>query len=261
MDTIKSILLIVITAYFASAILLFLFQRSFLYHPVPDYQHGLQSKLVENDGEQLSVIRANTNKRHAIIYFGGNAEAVVFSVNDFVKLLPEHALYFVNYRGYGGSSGTPTERGLYSDSLAVYDAIASEHDSVSVIGRSLGSGVATYLAAKREIKAAVLVTPYDSIERVAASHFPFFPTSILLEDKYESIERVKHVKAPALIIRAEYDEVIPARHSIALFEAFQEGQAAMQVIKNAGHNTVSDSRVYYAYIKDFLAESESRTSF
>lgn len=258
-DIVKSILRIVVTAYFASAILLFLFQRSFLYHPVAEYQHGMQIKQVVNEGERLSVITANTDKRHAIIYFGGNAEAVVFSVNSFVKLLPDHALYFVNYRGYGGSTGTPTERGLYSDSLAVYDAIAGSYDSVSVIGRSLGSGVATYLAAKREIKAAVLVTPYDSIERVAAGHFPFFPTSILLKDKYESIKRVKFVKAPVLIIRAELDEVIPARHSIALFEAFQDGQAAMQAIQNVSHNSVSDSREYFAYIREFFLPSESRT--
>lgn len=259
MHILKSIVLILITAYFAGAVLLFLFQRSFLYHPVPVYQHGFQTRVIENEGVRLAVIAANTAKPHAIVYFGGNAEAVVFSARDFQKFLPEHALYLVNYRGYGGSTGAPTEDGLYSDSLAVYDAISEAHESVSVIGRSLGSGVATYLATKRAVKAAVLVTPYDSIERVAASHFPYFPTQLLLKDKFDSISRVGQIDAPILIIRAEDDEVIPANHSIALFEALPEGQATMKVIKDSGHNSLSDSDQYYEYIVEFFDSVDSLT--
>lgn len=252
MDVVKAIVFVIAIAYFASAILLFVFQRKLMYYPAPEYEHDLQVKEIENEGERLKVIATNTNNQHAVVYFGGNAEAVIHSAHDFLQLLPDHAFYFVNYRGYGGSTGTPTEDGFYSDSLAVYDQVRAMHDSVSVVGRSLGSGVATFLASKRDIRAMVLVTPFDSIQRVAESHFPFYPMSALLKDKYDSLSRVGIIEAPVLIVRAEHDEVISADHSISLFNAFPEEQVSMQVIKNAGHNSLSASREYYSVIKNFL---------
>jgi len=138
--------------YIVSALLLFFFQRNFLYFSSPEYQHPWQTQKFHHDNESINVIVLNQGREKSILYFGGNAEAVVYNAADYIKDFPDHTIYLVNYRGYGGSSGSPDEQALYSDALYIYDQIKSKHHNVSVIGRSLGSGIATYIASKRSIK-------------------------------------------------------------------------------------------------------------
>ena len=169
-----------------------------------------------------------------------------------MKNFSAFTVYLINYRGYGGSTGTPTEEGLYSDALALYDLVHVDHESISVMGRSLGSGIATYLASERPVSRLALITPYDSIKNVAQSHVPIYPIGLLIKDEYNSLEKAERVSVPVLIVMAELDVVIPNSHSIELLDAFGVGQASSVNIEDADHNNLTLDSTYYPSLKRFF---------
>nr|WP_319588188.1 alpha/beta hydrolase [uncultured Desulfobulbus sp.] len=185
----------------------------------------------------------------ALLYFGGNAEDVSSSLPSLAQAFPDHALYLPHYRGYGGSSGKPSETALFADALALFDKAKNEHSKIVVIGRSLGSGVAVYLASQRPVARLVLVTPYDSIQGLATRQFPYLPVHWLLLDKFESGKYAPKVTAPTLVIAAEHDEVIPRASTEALCTRFSGGVAALKVVGGTGHNTISESPAYIALMQ------------
>ncbi len=246
----KTILLI----YFSVGVLLFILQRDFLYFPSEAVIHNYPTlKLLSGDAE-LNIVVLNQGKKSAILYFGGNAESTVRNADNFLQIFPEHTLYLHNYRGFGGSSGKPTEENLYQDSELVYDSVCVRHEQCSVIGRSLGTGVATYLASTRKINKMILITPYDSIENIAQAQYPIFPISLMLKDKFNSISHVKFNNSKTLVLLAEHDNVIPAKHSQLLIDAFKPNLITVSVIKNTGHNSVSSTTKYNELLHAFLYE-------
>lgn len=245
-------LILFVIAYISVGALLFISQRTFLYFPTQRVGHNFDEIVFNNEGESVSTIVINKGKEKAILYFGGNGESVAFSAPDLAYIFPSHTVYMVNYRGYGGSSGKPEEKGLYSDALYIFDEIRFKHQDVAVTGRSLGSGVATYIASKRDIDKLVLITPFDSIQNVAQQKFWMYPMSILLKDKFDSLSRVKKIKVQTLIIIAEYDEVIGIKHTNNLIKAFPVSQVRVETIRNAGHNTLSDDERYSFLLREFI---------
>ncbi len=241
-----------VIAYITVGALLFLTQRSFLYFPTPEVGHNFDETIFHNEGESICTIVVNRGKEKAILYFGGNGESVAFSASEFASIFPSHTVYLVNYRGYGSSSGKPEEKGLYSDAQYIFDEIKLKHHSISIIGRSLGSGVATFLASKRDVAKLVLITPFDSIQNVAQQKFWIYPMSILLKDKFDSLSRVKQIKVQALIIIAENDEVIGVKHTNNLINAFPASQITVDTIKNVGHNTLSAGERYALLLREFI---------
>jgi pimeloyl-ACP methyl ester carboxylesterase len=232
---------------------LYLAQRSFMYFPVAENPRGDKAfELVTDDGESLKIWIVGEASDKAAIYFGGNAEDVYHNAEDFRRTLPGHTVYLVNYRGYGGSSGSPTEADLLSDALAIYDALARQHGQIAVIGRSLGTGVATYLASEREVERLVLATPHDSALAIAQRMYPVYPVSLLLKDQYRSIDHVPRITTPTLIVLAEHDRIIPREHSSRLAEAFTPGLVEKVIVANAGHNGLSGYRQYWDEIGRFL---------
>jgi pimeloyl-ACP methyl ester carboxylesterase len=194
----------------------------------------------------------NPGREKAVIYFGGNAEAVARNAPVFARVFRDATVYLMNYRGYGGSQGRPSEETLYRDALVLYDHVRGKHDHVSAIGRSIGSGIATYLAAERELARLVLITPFDSLESVASSHYPVYPMSLMLRDKYDSISRVPRIREQTLILIAGNDRIVMPFHAHELAAAFPPGQLTKVVLPGAGHNSVSSSDDYYTLIRDFL---------
>lgn len=246
---IRSVLFI----YLSVALLLFLLQRNFLYYPTQASEHQYDVIQYETNDVVLNVIVLNQGKDEAILYFGGNGEAVVGNAYFFNKTLSDYTIYLVNYRGYGASTGKPTEANLYLDAHYIYDQIKSQHKSISVMGRSLGSGVATYLASTRSINKMILITPYDSIEAIAQKQYPIFPITLLLKDKYDSLSRINSISADTLVLLAEHDAIIPLANSQRLIDAFPASQVKVGVIKDTGHNSISGETEYYDLLQQFLA--------
>lgn len=252
-------LTIAVLVYVGACVLLYAGQRRLIYFPRAEVmQAAAEAVWLPSAGERLKLWRLGGTGRNAIIYFGGNAEDVSNNIPDYASWLPDFTVYFVNYRGYGGSSGSPSEAALYEDALNVYDALANKYQSIMVVGRSLGSSVAMYLAAARDVARLVLITPFDSAERVARRVMPIFPTGWLLRDRFDSVSRVPDVDAPVLVLVAERDGVIPRHHSDALVDAFPDRQVTVEVIDGADHNTVHRWPGYARSLQDFLAPRRTR---
>ena len=229
---------------------LFAFQRNLIYYPQPrDNTTGITILTIEDGAERALVSSRPHEGEDAVIYFGGNAEDVSLDMPEYAAAFPNAAIYLLHYRGYGGSSGAPTEKGIVADALALFDLVHAQHKNVVVIGRSLGTGVAVQVASQRPVVRLVLVTPYDSFTDIAAKHYPYLPVGLLLRDKFESWRYAPHITAPTLIIAAADDEVIPRSSTEGLRDRFRGGVARYIVIPGAGHNSVSDSPNYFALLK------------
>ena len=138
------------------------------------------------------------------------------------------------------------------DALYIFDQLESKYKSISVIGRSLGSGVATMLAEKRKVARLALITPFDSAESVAQRIYPIYPISWLLKDKYDSMSRVDAIRMPTLIIIAEQDRVIPKEHQLRLVNAFQPAQISVEMLANTGHNNLDYNQKYFNAMQQFF---------
>ena len=245
-----SMMVVIALAYAGMCAYVFAFQRSFIYYPQPPAAGGRAEIMkLEVDGVQVLITTRLHPGRNAILYFGGNAEDVTYSLPVLAAGFPDHAAYLMHYRGYGGSTGSPSEAALFADALALFDRVYAAHPQVVVVGRSLGSGVATYLASQRPVERLVLVTPYDSMEALAAQYFSYLPVRWLLRDKYESTKYAAWIAAPTVIVMAEHDEVVPRANTEALLAGFHGGVATLKVIAGVGHNTISDSPEYITLLR------------
>ena len=254
----KKLFIALLSLYTLMLAYLYLVQRSFIYFPdftrpvalAPNYE-------LENQGLLLKGWALNKEKNGAILYFGGNGESVEYNISQFSNLFPNQAVYMLSYRGYGESEGMPTEDGIYADALALYDKIRMQHKTISIIGRSLGSGVATYVAAHRETQKVVLITPFASIEELAKDKFPIFPIGMLLIDKYLSIEHAKKIDSEVLILYAGKDQVVPEDSTKRLVSSLAPDLTQTVKILDAGHNSISEYERYNRRLRDFFTSKSN----
>ena len=241
-------------AYAGACIYLYTQQRKLLYDRSPKERvSGARVLRLRHDGETLRVLRVGPKHRaDALVYFSGNAGILSAELACFRETFPKRTVYLVNYRGYGGSTGSPTEAGLFKDAVAVFDWVKSRHRRVALMGRSLGSGVAVFVAAMRPVEKLVLVTPYDSMENVAKRQFPIFPISWILHDKFASHVHAGAIGKPTLVLLAETDEVIPRQLSDALVGALGASVVSVDVIAGASHSTIIANADYWERVRKFV---------
>lgn len=259
MKTLLSVGLFVAIVYVGLCAALFFFQRSLIYYPQPrPYGEASATLPLSVDGAELVIsVRAHEGP-NAIVYFGGNGENVTYNLPSFSAAFPEHALYLMNYRGYGGSSGSPNEADIARDALALFDYVHARHPNVIVMGRSLGSGVAIRLASQRPATKLVLITPFASIAELGASHFPWLPVKWLIRDRYESWRYAPLIDVPTLLVVAEHDEIIPRASTDALYARFRSGIANLRIIPATGHNTISATPMYVEMLQTALARNSEQ---
>ncbi|MDR3324039.1 MAG: lysophospholipase [Zoogloeaceae bacterium] len=234
-------------------------QRKLLYFPQPKNLPTQTLTLATEAGNVLVSMREREGEK-ALLYFGGNAEDVSLSLAPLAADFPDHALYLLHYRGYGGSAGTPSEAALHRDALALYELAHSRHGQIDLIGRSLGSGLAVRLASQKPVTRLALVTPYDSIENVARHHYPAWLVALLLRDPYDAWRDAPKVTAPTLILQAEHDTVVPNKNTQALYATFPQGVATLKTIPGRGHNDLSTHPQYRESLQRFFnAADETET--
>jgi uncharacterized protein len=190
-----------------------------------------------------------------LMYFGGNAEEASWVLSELAHI-PGWSALVVNYRGYGQSEGLPSERALFADAVALYDQATRRLDidphRVVAMGRSLGTGVATYLASQRPIAAVILVSPYDSLISIAQSAYPFLPVRLLLKHRFDSAARAPGIHVPLLVIAAAQDRLIPPERSRRLAQAWG-GPAKLEILEGRDHNNIHGHPLYWEMITQFLA--------
>jgi pimeloyl-ACP methyl ester carboxylesterase len=216
---------------------------------VPPEQTDLELRI---DGVSLRGWTVNPGRDRALVYYGGNGEGLDWLVPVLGRLLPDHTSYLVAYRGYGASEGTPGERVLTSDALAVFDHAAARHPApVDVVGRSLGSGVAMQVAVRRQIERLVLITPFDSLLATAADLFPWLPVRHLLLDRWDSAAVADRLRARVLVVRAGADAVVRPTRTDRLLEVLPEDTAVLD-LPDAEHATLHEDPAYWPAIVEFL---------
>lgn len=189
----------------------------------------------------------------ALIYFGGNAEDVSQRLAKFKQIFPQYSLYLMHYRGYG-SDGNPREEAIYQDALSLHEIVSKDHTDIVLMGRSLGTGVATRLAAEKSINQLILVTPYSSIEDVASERYWGIPVSLLLKDKYLSWLYAPKVKVETSILLAGRDDVISEESTLKLFDNFSDGVASIYRFEHSGHNNISSELGYHRLLRTLTFE-------
>ena len=240
-----SVLVLLLIGYGAICVYFYVQQRSLLYYPVPA-NGALDTVGIAgaDDGVRASV--SNLESPHALVYFGGNAEDVSVTAEALADRFPFLAVYALHYRGYGESSGSPSEAAIVEDATALIDLAMSTHESVRVVGRSLGSGVAIQASVDRQIQTLTLVTPFGSIRKIASSAFPYLPVSLLIKDPYDSTEYARRVSSTVRVIVAGNDEVIPRWSTDDLIQSFGGSSAvAVDVLEGRGHNDIQLASRYW----------------
>lgn len=247
------LLALLLAGYAAVCLLLFLTQRSMIYYPVPSAAAPPATRTpLDVDGAVLQNWVVRREGRRALLYFGGNAEDVGANAAPFAAAITDRTLVFANYRGYGGSTGAPSERALVADAVALFDSLAADYGDIAVVGRSLGSGVAVQLAAQRPVRKLVLVTPFDSIVSVGQAAMPWIPVTLPARDRFESAKVAPQVRAPTLILVATDDTVVRPKHAMALRAAFEPGIARVVEAQGFGHNDLQLWPAYHAHIAKFV---------
>ncbi|WEX89038.1 alpha/beta hydrolase [Sinorhizobium garamanticum] len=254
MTATKLLLMLSLMAAFAYMSLLgiiYVSQRTILYPgaswtPGPEQASWGESVSIRTpDGETLhgTYSRGKPDKA-SMLFFLGNADRI--GNYDFLAQALESrgiGLLAISYRGYPGSTGTPSEVGLLTDGLAAYDWLSGRTEGkIVVIGQSLGSGVAVNTAWQRPASAVVLVSAYLSVLSLAQAQYPFFPVSLLLKDPFRSDLRIAEVRQPKLFIHGRRDAIIPLSSGEALFDIASEPKQ-MLIYDGSGHNDIWDTRM------------------
>jgi fermentation-respiration switch protein FrsA (DUF1100 family) len=263
MRHLKTALLAAAVLYAAGVTALWAFQRDLMYFPdgaprvppsVYEMLGGVHEVLLTTaDGIELAAWHAPAPpNRPTVVMFHGNHGSLRheryrlkrFKDAGFGALL-------LSYRGYSGNGGAPTEEGLYADARAALDWLAASgvpNASIALYGISLGSGVATKMAAEREVGAVVLEAPYTSTVDVAAVRFPIVPVSWLMTDRFESLARIEAVTEPLLVMHGDRDYVIPQRFGRRLYDAANEPKEGFWP-SGVGHNDVFDNGGFAAALE------------
>jgi fermentation-respiration switch protein FrsA (DUF1100 family) len=251
--------------YAASALTLWAVQRELMYFPetrghVPPSFYpmlaGVQEvRLTTADGiELVAWYSPPPAGRPTVVVFHGNhgsLRTLRYRLKSFMDA--RMGALLLAYRGYSGNPGTPTEQGLYADARAALDWLEAQgvrRESTVLYGQSLGSGVATKMAAERDFAAVILEAPYTSTVDVAAGRFPVFPVSWLMADRFESLARIAAISEPLLVMHGDADYVIPQSLGRRLFAAANEPKEGFWP-SGVGHNDVFD-RGGFATARDFM---------
>jgi fermentation-respiration switch protein FrsA (DUF1100 family) len=244
--------------------LMYMTQRSLMYFPerlrTPPAAAGLAAAkeivLDTADGEKLIAWYVPPRgDMPVVLYFHGNGGSLRYRVERFRALATDgFGLVALSYRGYGGSSGSPTEQGLLLDAAAAYAFAARLYppERIALWGESLGSGVAIALAGERKVARIVLDAPFTSAADIGARVYWFLPVRLLMKDQFRSDERIRKVKVPVLILHGDRDGVVPIEYGERLFALAGEPKRMLR-FPGGGHVDLDDYGALDA-VKAFLAE-------
>lgn len=249
--------------YIAFAMVLFFAQGRFLF-PAPK---GGEPPMLPNvtsvdiqteDGEVLNAWYGPATRETCptILFFHGNGSRVDLDWWRYRRVLDRgFGILALSYRGYGHSTGKPSEKGMRRDADAAWAWLESEANlqpgEIVIHGHSLGSGVATQLAARQTPKALVLESPFYSLASVAQKHAPFLPVHLLIRHKFNSHDFISEVDAPILMVHGTEDRVVPMDQSERLFESAGQPKRR-ELISGGDHNTLVRDGLYEDHVWPFL---------
>tara|TARA_A100001011_G_scaffold88349_1_gene92757 strand:- start:4272 stop:5069 length:798 start_codon:yes stop_codon:yes gene_type:complete len=215
--------------YFLIILVIYTLQRSLLYHPSEN--NYLEEKLLDHKIKKITISSENKlvgwyfkkdPKLKTLIFFHGNAgklENRIYKLNDLSKLNINYLIFA--YRGFSGNKGNPSEDGIYFDARAAKKWLNSngveDHDLI-LYGESLGTAISIDLAKDFDFAGIILESPFTSMVDLAKIYYPYLPVNIMLKDRYDSINKIKYINSPILIMHGMKDKIVPYDMGIKIFE-------------------------------------------
>lgn len=240
-------------------------QRRLMYFPdparLPPSSLGLanvsETVLTAPDGATLVTWTAIPRPgMPTLLYFHGNAGNLTNRADRARRYTDAgFGLAMLSYRGYGGSTGSPSEANNLADARLAYDRLTAQGlqpRDIVLYGESLGTGVAVQLAAEKPVGAVILDAPFTSMVEMAALAYPFIPARRLLIDRYESDRHIAKVQAPVLVLHGVRDRVIPVAMGRALFAMASEPKQ-LEIYPDGGHTDLDQHGAFTA-VQRWLAE-------
>jgi|GEM_PF-27975 len=251
---VKRILIGIVALYLGVCLVVYLGQEVMIFHPVElaeehSYEFVRPFNEVEipvEEGLSLNAVHFTLKKSNGIVLFwhGNTGNVAICSPIVGQFLSRGYEALVVDYRGYGKSEGSRSQENLYADGLAVYDYLLNdfEESNIAVYGQSLGSGIATYIAAHRKPSTLILEAPYSSILEVAQSQYPILPVGLLLRFPMPTQDHIGKVPCPIYLFHGTDDEVIPYAQSEQLTAA--NDYATLFRLEGGGHNSCTLFKEY-----------------
>jgi uncharacterized protein len=229
-------------------IVIFFMQRKLLYVPfgnaVTPEEVGLdqykQIFITTSDNQKLRAWYHESKKSDdVILYFHGNAANLENRNNKYHEFAENsnYSILAITYRGYPGSTGSPSEQGFYLDAEAAIKFLNDsgfKNQNIILYGESIGSGVATEMATRINAKALILESPFTSAEDVAKKIYWFLPVSLMLKDKFDNKTKLQKLDLPILIIHGKKDKIVPVKLGIELANSYK-GRKQLIITENEGH--------------------------
>jgi len=243
-------LILLALGYAALVALAYFFQTRLVYFPqigremaATPRAYGLAFEpvtLATADGEKLAAWWVpHERAAGTVLILHGNAGNISHRI-DYLTMLNRlgYASLIVDYRGYGRSTGSPSEQGTYRDAEAAWDWLTKEKGVAAgdtiLLGESLGGAVAAWLAARVKPRALVIASTFTSVPELGAQVYPFLPVRLISRFRYDTRQAIKAVKAPILVAHSRDDDIIPFAHGKALYEAASEPKRFLEM--RGGHN-------------------------
>jgi len=272
-----SILVVLFIAYWGLGLVLYFMQPTFLYSPMREVTYtpgelGLDFESVvfkTSDGLRLTgwYIPAE-NAEMTVLFCHGNGGNMMHRL-DSINILYNLGLncFIFDYRGYGNNEGKPSEEGTYLDARAAYEWLAKEKgispDDIIVFGRSLGGSIAAQLAGKVKVGALIIESAFSSYADIGRKFYPYMPVRWFARFSYRTVDYVKDVHCPVMIIHSRNDEIIPFEFGLELYEAANEPKEFVEIFGSHNDGFLVSSEIYKgAWTKwlKFLKKYKSQTS-
>jgi len=246
----KIVLLVLLGVYVLSGVGLYFIQERFIFmdeYLPDDFQFAFTNPFEEvrlnaDDGALLHGLHfTHDSPKGLILYYHGNAK----SLKRWGNVVQYHYklgydVLIMDYRGYGKSKGKRSQQSMLSDAALWYKHAAKSYaeDQITVYGRSLGTGLASYVSSQHQPLRLILETPYHDFQSLAQRYYPIFPVGIALRFNFKSHEYIKGVKCPIYIYHGTEDEVVPYAHGYRLYREIPAGQAEMVTIPGGEHKNL-----------------------
>ena len=215
-------IILTVSIYLVLLIFLYFYQGKLLYHPTVNSDTEIDNlipkieKVNITTSDNLNLLGWFHKKdisKNTILFLHGNAGSLenrIYKLNHFENF--DLNFLIIAWRGFSGNSGKPNEKGLYDDAKSAVNWLKSKgikEENIILYGESLGSAVAIEIAQNKKFAGIVLESPFTSMVEMGKKHYPIFPVSLLLKDKYESINKIKNIHIPVLVMHGKKDSIVP----------------------------------------------------
>lgn len=269
MQSLLWMVLSVVVGYLLLAILMYLLQSQMIYYPQQSITYTPQDvglhyedvTFTTEDGLDLhGWYIPNHDSNVTVLYFHGNAGNISGRLQT-IQLLHDLELniFIIDYRGYGKSEGSPTEKGTYGDARAAWNYLVEEREidssKIVIMGRSLGGAVASWLAVQKKPAATILESTFSSAADLGADLYPWLPVRSIIRYDYNNLENIKQIESPIFMAHSRDDEIIPYKHGQTLFEAAANPKVFVELRGSHGTGFWETGEKYRSALREFLNEN------